>query len=262
LWLLLPVLLALWVSDGKPCVLAYAPLFGHFVGGQSSVFGLLGLWGYRRHVDVDDAAGGVYLGVMLLKPQLGIVPLAYAAVRWWQAIRADKRVPRQTLAWLGTMGVLYLPSFFMMPDWPLRWLGSLRPLFERAMSAFVPRTLLLFFDAPGTAYWSLLLVIAVLTFIGLRKFNRGVMSLELLVLWGFLVNPLMHDYDLIQLIPLMEKRADRLAALLLSIPGWVVIFLAYDNDAAWYAFAWIALGLLGVQFVSERRCQGFGGAQA
>jgi hypothetical protein len=66
----------------------------------------------------------------------------------------------------------------------------------------------------------------------------------LAVLWSFVVSPLVHDYDLIQLLPLLETPVLQWVAVLLSIPGLVVILTAYGNDAAWYAFTVIAPGLL------------------
>src|SRR5689334_22207804 len=49
-WLLTPVISALLITGGNPLVLIFAPVFGHFVGGQASVFGMVGLWGYRKHL--------------------------------------------------------------------------------------------------------------------------------------------------------------------------------------------------------------------
>ena len=86
LWLLLPVLAALFISGGNPLVLLFAPVFGHFAGGQSAVFGMLGLWGYRKHTKCEDIAGGAWLGLTMLKPQLGFVPLAFAAMGWWESL--------------------------------------------------------------------------------------------------------------------------------------------------------------------------------
>ncbi|MDX9864272.1 MAG: hypothetical protein RBT34_05635 [Anaerolineaceae bacterium] len=59
-----------------------------------------------------------------------------------------------------------------------------------------------------------------------------------------MVNPLVHDYDLIQLVPLLDTPRRMLAAVLLSLPGWLVILFAYTNDSAWYAFTIIAPGIL------------------
>ena len=62
LWLLLPLACVLLVSGWRPSALLFAPVFGHFVGGQTAVFGMLGLWGYRRNADPDKLSGGHLAG--------------------------------------------------------------------------------------------------------------------------------------------------------------------------------------------------------
>ncbi len=243
-WLLAPPVTALFITGGNPFVLLFAPLFGHFVGGQTAVFGMLGLWGYRKHVEPNKAMGGVFLALTLLKPQLGIVPLAFAAVQWWKDLRLHKGIPVQAWAWTLTMALIYLPGFLLMPDWLSQWLSHPRPLFERAMSGFVPRTLLFFFTPATVIYWSVLAGLAVLLLLGIWLLNHRQIPLDAAVLWGFIINPLAHDYDLIQIIPLLEKPVLQWIAVLLSIPGWMVILFAYTNDSAWYVFTIIAPGIL------------------
>lgn len=253
LWLLGPVLATLAITRGNPLVLLFAPLFGHFAGGQSAVFGMLGLWGYRKFGQTDRAAGGIFLALMLLKPQLGVIPLAFAGWQWWIALRKQRKIPRQALAWVGTMLALFLPGFLVMPDWPAHWLGSPRPLFERALSGFVPRTLL-YLVSPGQAvFWIILAAIGALLLYAVWRLNHKSITLDLAVVWGFVISPLVHDYDLIQLIPLLDKPGLMVAAVLLSIPGWLVILFAYSNNAAWYAFTIIAPGLLAVLLYQKRK---------
>jgi hypothetical protein len=244
IWLLAPVVFALFVTRGNSLVLLFAPLFGHFVGGQTAVFGMVGLWGYRKRLEANNPIGGIFLGLTLLKPQLGIVPLAFAATQWWKRFRVDKHIPKQAWAWAVTVAIIYLPGFLLVPDWPLRWLNSPRPLFERAMSGFVPRTLLYIVSPKSIVYWFALVAMAILLLLGIWLLNRKVITIDLAVLWSFVVSPLVHDYDLIQLIPLLEKPILQVIAVLVSIPGWLVILLAYNNDSAWYAFTIIAPGIL------------------
>lgn len=244
-WLLGPVIAALFISGGNPLVLLFAPVFGHFAGGQSAVFGMLGLWGYRKHQEADHVGGGIWLGLTMLKPQLGLVPLVFAAIQWWRALRAEKRIPRQAWAFAVTTALIYLPGFLIMPDWPVRWLSSPRPLFERALSGLVPRTLLYLFPGQTGAYWLVLGGIAALLLLGVWFMAGKKMTLDLAVLWGFVVNPLVHDYDLVQLVPLLDRGKRMLAAVLLSLPGWLVILFAYTTDTAWVVFTIIAPAVLG-----------------
>jgi hypothetical protein len=244
-WLLAPVILALIITGGNPLTLLFAPVFGHFVGGQTAVFGMLGLWGYRKHIESSKTVGGFFLALTLLKPQLGVIPLAFAVVKWWEQIRILKRVPQQAWAWMLATILLFAPGFFLVPDWPSQWLSSPRPLFERAMSGFVPRTLLYIVTPQTTTYWLILIGVAVLILVGVWFLNHKQITLDLAVVWGFIVSPLVHDYDLIQLVPILEKRTRLLViAVLLSIPGWFVILFAYSSNSAWYAFTIIAPGIL------------------
>lgn len=249
LWLSLPVLVALWISKGKPWVLLYAPLFSHFVGGQSSVVALLGFWGYRMKQSEHSALGGVFLSFTLLKPQLAIIPLCFAFANWIKVIICQRRIPKQAIGWLSGSTLLILPAFVLNPDWPARWLASPRPLFERAMAGLFPRLCMVLMPVQnlviiGMSFAVLLIGVAIF-----YLWNRQV-SLDLLMVWSFVVSPLVHDYDLIQLIPVLEKRKLQMAAVLSSIPGWLTILLAYQDDRAWITFTLIAPILLGKMIIS------------
>ena len=244
LWLVIPVIAALIISRWNPLVLLFAPLFGHFVGGQSAVFGMVGLWGYRKHIHPDDLIGGIFLGLTMIKPQLGILPLLYAFSVWIKEFRLSKKVPRQTWSWLITTAIIYVPGFLIQPDWLVQWLSAPRPLFERALAGFLPRTLQYIIPSQSLWYWLTLILLAVILLIIVRRLNQGRISFDLLILWGFIVNPLVHDYDLIQLIPLIQKKRTMILACLLSIPGWLVILFFYQVDHAWYVFTLIAPGLM------------------
>ena len=220
------------------------PVFGHFVGGQAAIFGMLGLWGYRRNVETSNPVGGIFLGLAMLKPQLGIIPLAFALTQWWKELRVRKLIPKQAWAFAVTVTTIFLPGFFLLPDWPSQWLSYPRPLFERAMSGSIPRTLLYLVSPQTITYWFILIAAAALLLLAIWFLNRKAVTLDLAVLWGFVASPLVHDYDLIQLTPLLDKPMLLVIAVLLSIPGWLVIVFAYDNNSAWYAFTIIAPGIL------------------
>lgn len=93
-WLLITPIAALLMTKGNPLVLLYAPLLGHFVGGQSALFAMVGLWGYRKYQKPEHWLGGFFLSLLLVKPQLGIIPHAYAFFEWWKAWRSSRHIPK------------------------------------------------------------------------------------------------------------------------------------------------------------------------
>jgi len=118
---------------------------------------MLGLWGYRKNIEPSNPVGGILLALTLLRPQIGLIPLAFAAGQWWKAIGARKQVPRQAWSWLFSVALLFAPGFLFTPDWPVRWLSTPRPVFERALSGLIPRTLLCVVPYQTAAYWLILI---------------------------------------------------------------------------------------------------------
>jgi hypothetical protein len=236
LWHGLPVLMALYATRFRAWVLMFAPLFAHVVGGQSSIFGLVGLYGYRRYA--THWRGGIFLAILTFKPQLALVPLAWAGWQWLETIRTTRRMPDQLWAFMGGVVLIYGPTLLLIPDWPVQWLEGPRPLFERALAGFMPRTLLVIFGESGPLFWVVWLLITGVSLVWLVRQHP---DFDRWMLWSFVVYPLVHDYDLIQMIPLLQTARLRRVAVIASLPTWVVIFLAYGNDSAWYVVTLIPL---------------------
>ncbi len=253
LWLGGPVLLALVIARFRPWALAFAPVFSHFVGGQSSVVGLLGFFGYRTNLDPSSYLGGVYLSLTCLKPQLAIVPVGFAAWTWFRSFRSDGRIPRQFLGFAVALAVLYLPAFILRPTWLHSWLSVPRPVFGRAISGAIPRLLLVVGSPGAPAYWAMWLVLSVVVVALAWRLKGRSHPLDVLVLLGFIISPLVHDYDLIQILPLVWGPLMPAAAVVLSLPGWWTVIFQYANDAAWVTFTVIAPGLLLVYLLQCRR---------
>lgn len=235
LWHATPIVAALWAAHWRLWPLAFAPLFAHFTGAQTSVVGLLAVYGYFRWR--DDWRGGAMLAIATLKPQLVLLPLAWAAIDWIRTAYHQRVLHKQVLAFGIVTALLYLPAFAVDPGWVSDWLAAPRPLFERAMAGFVPRTLVILFGNSGIA-WGLI-VIAVLAFGGVAWRQR--FTFEQFMFAGLIVNPFIHDYDLIQMVPLLNTRRLRAVALLAAVPTWLVIMLAYGSDRAWYVVTFIPL---------------------
>jgi len=249
IWFFAPLAVILMAANWRPWVLLFAPTFAHFVGGQADIFAVLGLWGFITNA---RGAAGAWLALTLIKPQLGIVPVTYALVDWLSTMRKTRSLPKPLFPFFLTTMILFVPSFFLMPDWPIQWLRYPRPLFERAMSGLVPRTLLASGLPASTAYWLILVLAASLLLLLVWKLARRRLTLALSVVWGFIVNPLVHDYDLVQMVPVLDTSKERTAAILASVPGWFVIFFLYADDKAWYFFSLISLVVLAVMLKEIR----------
>lgn len=255
MWFLIPVFAALLIQKFDAKMLLFAPLASHFFGGQSAVFALLGLWGYRKFIKADQFWGGFWLAIMTMKPQLAVFSGIWALIQWANYFREHKKIPLQSLSFVGTMMLIYIPSFIIWPDWPLHWLSSPRPLFERALSGLFPRTLLLMMPQSTSMYWIVLFVLSTALLFLVWRLNQKKLTYDLFMITSFILNPFVHDYDLIQLIPILDNRKMKNIALWISIPCWVVILFFYANDQAWFVFTFVAPALLwqSLKIVQKKR---------
>ena len=112
-----------------------------------------------------------------------------------------------------TATALYLPSFLFYPTWLLDWLGNARTLRPRAMAGFIPRVLIEF--TAGGLFWMGVLVLGGVLLGWLWRGRR--LDLDSAVLWSFVVSPLLHDYDLFQIVPMLQGRR-LLWTMMLSLP--------------------------------------------
>jgi hypothetical protein len=225
-----PVALLLWfggqvaagVAIAGPWAMAFAPLFAI----QTAAPAMLGLWGYRKN------GSGAWLALTTLKPQLALFPVAWAMWTWFREWRTSRHIPRQAIVFVATVSAIYLPCFLIYPGWVGDWLANPRGLAYRAMAGLLPRLL---YGLPAPVYWSALLLVSITVFFILRRR----MSLDLFTLLGFIVSPLVHDYDLIQMLPLADTSKKRAVLVLASLPLWFTVLFAYGNDAAWITAALI-----------------------
>jgi len=196
----LPIM-ALLITRWNPLSLLFAPVFAHFLGGQTALPGMLGFWRYRgQATEVHSWQGGAWLALTLLKPQLAIAPVLWALWTWLGVWRRDHRLTRQMWGFLGAALLLYLPAFVLIPNWVSQWLASPRQVNERALAALVPRLLLFVLDLPTTIAYPALGVITVGLFMLIWRANGRRMTLDVFFLFALLVNPFIHDYDLILLL--------------------------------------------------------------
>lgn len=233
-WVFVPVLFALAISGWSPLILLFGPLFGHFLGGQTAFFGMLGIWGYRKyHI---SKWSGIWLSLLLLKPQLAIAPLGWASYKWTKQFISEKKIPDQLIIFLLSTLLIFLPWFIYNPNWVSEWLANPRNLRLRAMASIIPRVLT-YFNLHPIIFWLILIFITVSLLYWM--INKKQINLDKLILLSFIVLPFLHDYDLIQLIPLLVKKK-RVLAIISSIPLWFTIFFAYNNDHGWFTASLIS----------------------
>ncbi|MCC6894050.1 MAG: hypothetical protein IT321_14600 [Anaerolineae bacterium] len=238
IWHSAAIILALYITRGKPWPLLFAPLLAHTIGGQTAFFGLLGLYIYRQNR--ERWQGGIGLAILLFKPQLAIFPLIWAGLNWLDELRRQRRLPLQSIVFIIGALLIFVPGFLIIPDWVQQWLAQPRPLFVRAMAGIVPRSLFIVFNGQNSLYWVLLITSAIILFTVVFAAYRRKLPFDVFMMCSYVINPLVHDYDLIQMIAVLERPAYWWAAVLGSIPTWLVIFFAYGNDSAWYAVTLIA----------------------
>ena len=105
------------------------------------------------------------------------------------------------------------------------------------MAGIIPRSLT-YLNLSSLVFWMVLIAIIILLFLWLIKIRK--LNFDNLILLSFITLPFLHDYDLIQLIPLLESNQKKVWAVISSIPLWFTIFLAYNNDQAWFTATLIA----------------------
>jgi len=254
IWLLTPVVAAWLIVGKKPWVLFFGPLFANFLGGQSALFAMLGLWSYLLNRDVKRWSGGIGLGIIALKPHLAVFPVLYAARDWLVSIWHTRKIPKQALGFSGVVLIWYLIGVPIGWDWPVQWLSNLRPESFRPQAGIIPRTLVLLGMEPGSTYFWVGAILGIIVLVlGCWWVNQRRMPMEL---WMFIIAcsfPLMHDYDLIQLIPFLVTPLRRRWALIASIPLWLVMLFAYANDQAWFVVTLIPPVLVGVTLYENRK---------
>jgi hypothetical protein len=200
---------------------------------------MLGVWGYRKNQ--MSKWSGIWLSLLLLKPQLAIAPLGWVTYKWTKQFISEKKIPDQFFVFIISTLMIFLPWFFYKPTWISEWLTNPRNIRLRAMAGILPRTIA-YFNLRPVFFW--LLVIFITIFLIYWMHNKKILSFDGIILLSFIVLPFLHDYDLIQIIPLLDNFKKQVWAFLSSVPLWFTIFFAYNNDHAWFTATLISPILL------------------
>lgn len=186
----------------------FAPVVLAFVMGQIDLImlGVLALLTRGKY-------GGIALGILLLKPQLGIFIVPWQLWQWWRGER------KQLVAFALTLGTLWFVAFLIEPLWFQNWLALSG---ERLRAPLSPSLWGMLSFVPTPMYWLVggLLSLALLLWAYRRDFVKVAVT-------HFLVNPIIISYDL--------------SLLSLYVPGaraWIVLIVV-----SWFAFGISAAGL-------------------
>lgn len=251
LWIAVPFALVVVLSGWRAGVFASPALFILFLLGQSTWLLLpLYILGVRYSEGARVRAWhGVLLGLAVLKPHIALPAALYLLWHW--------RRHRWALVWaVVSVLVITLPSFLIMPDWPIKWLSNTRGFepINLASIAFLPRNGLDLPPIPSTGtqmlVWLFCGAIAYALY-RLLLWRRGRVTWYDLVLIYFLTLPLTNDYDLVVLLPFIGDRPRRL---LLSntagILAWIIVAFTFVNldKARWSMSFFITFILLVARF--------------
>lgn len=251
LWLVVPFVLVLVLSGWRAAVFASPALFILFLLGQSTWI-LLPLYMLGVHYSEGGrvrAWHGWLLGLAVLKPHIALPAALYLLWHW--------RRQRWALVWaVVSVTIITLPSFFIMPNWPIQWLSNTRGFepINLASIAFLPRNGLGLSAIPSTSeqvlVWLFCIAIALVLYRLLLWRRKQVIWYDLVLIY-FLTLPLINDYDLVVLLPFIGDRPRRL---LLSntagILAWIIVAFTFVNldKARWSMSFFITFILLVVRF--------------
>ncbi len=186
---------------------------------------------------------GVNAAILLLKPQLALLPIGYALISWLR-----QRDWRNLLAFGGSFLLLFVPTFVLMPTWPIHMLATLA---DRAgqntqypgMSASLWAWRI--FGWPGWVGIVLLLGIAVFFFS--QAWRRPERRTSALLALGLLLNPYLFGSSMLMLIPLFKGRGETL-----GLVGLSLVALLLDGGIGHFGGGFAFLPLFALWCLSRR----------
>jgi hypothetical protein len=224
IWMLFPLIWALLLARMRASIFAFTPLFLHILLGQSTAF-LIPLFYLASTPRPPRWWYGVILATALLKPHIAAPAVLILLWRWrhhWRAL----------LVGAITSIAILIPTFLHTPNWIQQWLGSARG-YEIVSLVTVPRIVIRAFDMPYVPapdqqrlIWGLAIAAAAIL-LGLLWARRKKLAFYDVFLVFCFTAPLVHDYDLVILIPFLVQRPRRLLlALVAGLPAWVYAMMS------------------------------------
>lgn len=184
------------------------------------LLGLLPLLAAKRYI-------GLGLALLSLKPHLivGAIPFLWIA----RVISTDDL--RRAA---GIYTLLALPTFLIMPDWPIRWIVSAL----HAHSPAVSPTLWGVFAFLATPLQLLAGVTSILLLLGIAWRMKGHIGTGIVA--SLLINPIIIPYDLVLLVPYIRDSKYVVTLAIISYPLWW-ISLNHQNPVFFFVLTLLAL---------------------
>ncbi|MGC8856920.1 MAG: hypothetical protein ACP5QU_08980 [Anaerolineae bacterium] len=186
---------------------------------------------------------GLTAALLLLKPQLALLPLVYALLSWLR-----QRDWRNVLAFGGGFLVLFVPTFILMPGWPAHMLAALADRVGQytqypGMSASLWAWRI--FGWPGWAGNFLLLGVALFFFREAWRWPEQ--RLPALLALGLLLTPYLFGSSMLMLIPLFKERNE-----ILSLVGLSFLAVLLDVGMGHFGGGFAFLPLFALWRLSRR----------
>lgn len=243
LWMIVPFLMVLVLAGRRAVILIFPPFVLHMILGQSTWLVLplfaYALWSNEKSVRWWH---GIITLLVVFKPHIG----GLAVVWLWYHYRHRRGFIITSFLSIVTV---VIPAFLMQPTWLVDWLGNGRSfkLSSMANLGIIPVDLLglggeevlelaptLSDQLPVYLFGGVLAI--VLLCVVYRQ--RGTLTLYDWVLAFCLSNPLLHDYDLIILIPFIGLFPRRL---LLGLTTGIIVWIYALMTGAYQASIFIPL---------------------
>jgi hypothetical protein len=228
IWMLFPFVWAVILSKQRAAIFAYAPLFLHILLGQSTAF-LIPLYYLAANPRPPRWWYGIIIATALFKPHVAAPAVLILLWRWRHHWGAWITAAVSSIAFL-------IPTFLHTPDWIQQWLGSARG-FEIISLATVARVPIRALNMPYVPapdqqrlIWGFAVVVAIVVLGALWYRRKRLTFYDIFLVFCFTA-PLVHDYDLVILIPFLVQRPKRLLlAVTAGLPAWIYAMMSGTPD--------------------------------
>jgi hypothetical protein len=182
---------------------------------------------------------GIGAVLVLFKPQLAIFAVGYMVIHW-----LVQRNWRNLGAFAITLAIVYIPSFFICPTWPLAMLRVIVGRTSESNMATRGATLWAWVGHGDVTFWLLPIVAlgtaALLVYVFVVRQKRA----QAAQIFGLLTIPVLYVSSYVMLLPILKTRRHLIIITMISWVGVVIDTLAGGWGGAYVIIPITALILL------------------